>query len=314
MTGALETILDRPKTILTMMVVMIVAGIMAYIAIPKEANPDIDVPIYYVSIPQQGISPEDSERLLIRPMETELRGLEGLKELTSIASEGHAGLVLEFQIGTDKDLVLADIRDKVDLAKADLPSEAEEPNIFETNFALQPTIIVTLSGDAPERTLYTLARKLKDEIETISSVREVNLRGNREEQLEVILDLMKLESYDITQTELLNALAQYNQLGPAGFIDDGNARFNIKLPGLVETAFDVYAIPIKQNGEGVVTLGDVAEIRRTFKDASSFTRVNGQPAISLEVVKRIGTKTIQRCVTPLMNFQRTGLRRSRSIS
>lgn len=293
MNGALDTILDRPRTVLTLMVVLVVAGIFTYLAIPKEANPDIDVPVYYVSISQTGVSPEDSERLLIRPMETQLRGLEGLKELTAIASEGHAGLVLEFQIGTDKDLVLADIRDKVDQGQAELPAEADEPSIFETNFALEPTIIVTLSGEVPERTLYSYARRLKDEIESIASVREVNLNGNREELLEVVLDLMKLESYDITQTELLNALSQYNQLVPAGFIDDGNARFNIKLPGLVETALDVYSIPIKQHGEGVVTLGEVAEIRRTFKDASSYTRVNGEPAISLEVVKRIGTNIIE---------------------
>ena len=293
MNSALETILDRPRTVLTLMVVLVVAGIFTYLAIPKEANPDIDVPVYYVSISQTGVSPEDAERLLVRPMETQLRGLEGLKELTAIASEGHAGIVLEFQIGTDKDIVLADIRDKVDQGQADLPAEAEEPSIFETNFALEPTIIVTLSGEVPERTLYSYARRLKDEIESIASVREVNLNGNREELLEVVLDLMKLESYDITQTELLNALSQYNQLVPAGFIDDGNARFNIKLPGLVETALDVYSIPIKQHGEGVVTLGEVAEIRRTFKDASSYTRVNGEPAISLEVVKRIGTNIIE---------------------
>ena len=293
MTGALESILSRPRTVLTLMVVMVIAGVLSYIAIPKEANPDIDVPVYYVSINQQGISPEDAERLLVRPMETELRGLDGLKELTAIASEGHAAIILEFEIGTDKDAVLPDIRDKVDLAKAELPSDADEPVIFETNFALQPTIIVTLSGDVPERTLYSQARKLKDEIEAISTVREVNLKGNREELLEVVLDLMKLESYDITQDELLNALTQYNQLVPAGFIDDGNARFNIKLPGLVETAQDVFSIPIKQSGEGVVTLGDVAEIRRTFKDPSTYTRVNGQPAISLEVVKRLGTNIIE---------------------
>ena len=292
MTGALETVLSRPKTVITMMIVMVVAGILSYISIPKEANPDIDVPVYYVSIGQRGVSPEDAERLLVKPMETELRGLDGLKEITGIASEGHAGIVLEFEIGTDKDKVLADIRDKVDLAKANLPEEADEPAIFETNFALQPTIIVTLSGDVPERTLYNLARQLQDEIEAIATVREAKLKGARVEQLEVVLDLLKLESYDITQEELLNALAQYNQLVPAGFIDDGAARFNVKLPGLVETAQDVYSIPIKQNGEGVVTLGEVADIRRNFKDASTYTRVNGQPAMSLEVVKRIGTNII----------------------
>ena len=293
MTGALELILSRPKTVLTMMVVMVVAGILTYINIPKEANPDIDVPVYYVSISQQGISPGDSERLLVRPMETQLRGLEGLKEITAVASQSHAAIILEFNIGTDKNKVLADIRDKVDQAQADLPQEAEEPAIYETNFALEPTIIVTLSGNVPERTLFNSARRLQDEIEAIATVREANLTGSREEQLEVILDLVKLESYDITQEDILNALTQYNQLVPAGFLDDGNARFNLEVPGLVETASDVFSIPIKQNGEGVVTLGEVAEIRRTFKDASSYTRVNGKPAISIEVVKRIGTNIIE---------------------
>jgi len=289
----LETVLSRPRTVLTMMVVMVVAGILTYINIPKEANPDIDVPVYYVSITQQGVSPADAERLLVRPMEIELRALEGLKEITSIASQSHAGIILEFTIGTDKDKVLADIRDKVNIAQAELPSEAEEPAIFATNLALQPTIIVTLSGNVPERTLFLNAKKLQDEIEAISSVREANLRGTREEQIEVLLDLTRLESYNITQEELLNAVSQYNQLVPAGFIDDGNARFNLEVPGLVENVQDVYSIPIKQNGEGVVTLGEVADIRRNFKDASSYTRVNGKPAMSIEVVKRIGTNIIE---------------------
>ena len=293
MTSALQSIISRPKTVLTLMVFMIAAGVMSYLAVPKEANPDIDVPIYYVSISQQGVSPNDAERLLVRPMETELRGIDGLKELTAIASEGHAGIVLEFNIESDADQVLADIRDKVDQAKAELPAEADEPTITETNFALQPTIIVTLSGDVPERTLTSLARRLKDEIEAISSVREASLAGDREELLEVELDLMKLESYDISQEELLNALTQNNQLVAAGFIDDGNGRFNVKVPGLVESAQDVFSIPIRQSGEGVVMLGDVAQVKRTFKDPSAFTRVNGQPAIAIQVTKRIGTNIIE---------------------
>ncbi len=293
MTDALQAILSRPRTVLTLMVVLIAAGIFTYIGIPKEAEPDIDVPVYYVSISQQGISPNDAERLLVRPMETELRGLEGLKELTGIASQGHAGIVLEFFIGTDKDKVLADIRDKVDQAQAELPAAADEPAIFETNFALMPTIIVTLSGNVPERTLFSHARRLKDEIEAIATVREANLSGNREEMLEVVLDLIRLESYDISQTELIAALTNNNQLVAAGFLDDGDARFNVKVPGLIEAGIDVYRIPIKQSGEGVVTLGDVAEIRRTFKDASSYTRVNGDPAIAIEVVKRVGTNIIE---------------------
>ena len=292
MTNALAVILTRPRTILTMMVVMVVAGIIAYVTVPKEANPDIDVPVYVVVVAQQGISPTDSERLLVRPLETKLRGLDGLKEITTVATQGSAIAVLEFTIDTEKDRVLADIRDKADQASAEMPEGAEDPSISETNFALQPTLIVTLSGQVPERTLYHLARKLKDEVEAISSVREVNLSGHREEMLEVILDLAKLESYDLTQNELLAALARNNRLVAAGFIDDGNSRFNVKVPGLIETREDVNGIVVKQNGEAVITLGDIAEIRRTFKDASQFTRVNGDPAISLQVVKRLGTNII----------------------
>ncbi|MBO6919026.1 MAG: efflux RND transporter permease subunit [Rhizobiaceae bacterium] len=297
MIGALQAIISRPKTVLTLMIVLVVAGIASYINVPKEANPDIDVPVYFVTVSQQGISPRDAERLLVRPLETQLRGLDGLKELTAIANEGVAVVVLEFTIDSDKDTVLADIRDKVDKAKAEFPADADEPNIAETNFALQPTIIVTLSGQVPERTLTRLATRLSDEIESISTVREATLNGNREEVLEVILDLSKLESYNITQTELINAVRLNNQLVPAGFIDDGQGRFNVKVPGLLENAQDVYSIPIKQNGEGVVTLGDVAQILPTYKQASSFTRVNGEPAISISVVKRIGTNIIENNTT-----------------
>lgn len=292
MINGLMAVLERPRTVIAIMLVMVVAGILSYRAVPKEANPDVEVPVYFVNITQQGISPRDAERLLVKPMESALRGLDGLKELTAIAAEGNATIVLEFTVDTEKAVVLADIREKVDQAAAELPSDADEPIVSETSFALLPTIVVTLSGQVPERTLTRLARSLSDEIEAISTVREANINGNREELLEVELDLMRLESYDITQDELLSALNRNNQLVPAGFLDNGESRFNVKVPGLVESADDVFSIVVKQNGEGVVTLGDVAEIKRTYKQASSFTRVNGNPAISIDVVKRTGTNII----------------------
>lgn len=292
MINALEAILRRPKTVLTLMLVMLVAGIASYISIPKEANPDIDVPIFSIQVIQQGISPQDAERLLVRPMETELRGVDGLEEITAIAFEGGASVTLEFDVDFDKDKALADIRDKVDQAQADFPPNAEEPIITETNFSLQPTIFVTLSGNVPERTLHRLANRLQDEIEAISTVREANLLGEREELLEVVIDLEKLESYSISQSELLTAVTANNQLVEGGFLDSDGGRFALKVPGLVEDVANVYQIPIRQVGEAVITLGDVAELRRTFKDASSVTRVNGRPAIAIAVVKRIGQNII----------------------
>ncbi|MEO1066012.1 MAG: efflux RND transporter permease subunit, partial [Pseudomonadota bacterium] len=293
MIASLENILRRPKTVFTLMLVMLIGGIMTYVGIPKEANPDIDVPVFAVNVAQQGISPNDAERLLVRPLETELRGLDGLKEIISVAAEGVAVITLEFDVDFDKDEALADIRDKVDQAQAEFPADAEEPVIVETNFSLQPTIFVTLSGDVPERTLHRHAKRLQDEVEAIATVREANLLGDREELMEVVVDLERLESYNISQSELLNAVTLNNQLIAAGFLDSERGRFNVKVPGLVEDARDVYRIPIRQNGEAVITLGDVAELRRTFKDANSFTRVNGKPAIAISVVKRIGENIIE---------------------
>lgn len=292
MLNVLEAIIRRPRSVLTIMIVMVAAGIFSYVTVPKEANPDIDVPIFYISIPQEGISPEDAERLLVKPMEKELRGLEGLKELTAIAGQGHAGIIIEFNIDIDHDAAGADVREKVDQAKAELPGGAEEPVVNEINMSLFPVLVVTLSGDVPERSLYRHARSLKDEIEALPGVLEANLAGHREELLEVLIDPTKLESYNITQAELVQAVTRNNRLIAAGSMDTGQGRFNIKVPGLFETRKDIYGLPIKVSGDAVVTLSDVAEIRRTFKDASSFSRFNGKPAIAIQVIKRIGANIV----------------------
>ncbi|MEM8552741.1 MAG: efflux RND transporter permease subunit [Pseudomonadota bacterium] len=292
MSSMLEGLLTKPRTLLTLMIFLVVAGAYVYVTIPKEANPDIDVPIFYVSVTQQGISPEDAERLLVKPMERQLRGLDGLKEIRAIASESHAGIILEFDADFDKDAALGDVRDKVDRAKADLPSEADEPTITETNFSLVPTIIVGLSGDVPERTLFQHARRLKDQIEALPTVLSADLTGSREEQLEVILDKTALETYNLDPIELLQTLQNNNALVPAGFLDTGEGRFSVKVPGLIEEPEDVFSMVVKEHADGVVTVGDIAELRRSFKDPEKFTRVNGRPAITIDVVKRLGENII----------------------
>ena len=292
MNAFIEAALGHSRTILTSMVLLVAAGIISFITIPKEADPDIPIPIFYVSIVHQGISPEDAERLLIRPMETELRSLEGLEDITSIASQGHAGILLKFDVNFDKDAALQDVREKVDLARAKLPNDTDEPIVREFNAALFPVLIVTLSGDVPERALYNAARKLKDEIEAVPTVLQAELVGHREELLEVVIDPAKLESYNISQGELINIVSLNNRLVAAGNIDTGQGRFSVKVPGLFETREDVLNLPVKVSGEGVVTLSDIADIRRTFKDPNGYARFNGHPAIAIEITKRIGTNII----------------------
>ena len=293
MNAILERVLSQPRTILTLLIFLIGAGAYVYATIPKEANPDIDIPVFYVSVSQQGISAKDAERLLVKPMEGELRGIDGLKEITATASESHAGIVLEFEADFDKDDALAEIRDKVDKAKAELPEDAQEPTITETNFSLVPTIIVALSGDVPERTLYKHARRLQDRIEAVPTVLSADLTGAREEVVEIIIDRTMMESYGLNPLELVQTLQRNNALVPAGVLDTGDGRFSVKVPGLVETADDINSMVVKERDGGVVTVGDVAEVRRTFEDPAKFTRVNGRPAITIDVVKRLGENIIE---------------------
>ncbi|MCP5081063.1 MAG: efflux RND transporter permease subunit [Alphaproteobacteria bacterium] len=292
MMRALDSILRRPRAVLAMMLFLVFSGVYSYVAIPKDARPDIVVPTYYISIPLEGVSPEDAERLLLKPMEEKLRGLEGLKELTSIASLGHGAIIVEFETDVDTETASQDVREKVDQAKADLPSDAKEPTINEVNFNLFPTLIVALSGDVPERTLYRHARALQDELEAIPSVLEAKLNGEREELLEVIIDTKRLESYQITQQELFNTVSRNNKLVAAGTFDGGRGRFSIKVPGLIEKARDIYELPIKEVDGTVVTLSQLADIRRSFKDRSTYARFNGRPAITISVVKRTGENII----------------------
>ncbi len=285
--------LNRSRTTFLTLMFLVVGGIVAFQAIPKEANPDVTIPMIYVSMTLDGISPEDSERLLIRPMEQELRSLEGVKEMRSTASEGHASVMLEFDAGFDPDKALQDVREKVDTARSKLPQEADEPRVNEINVSLFPVLSVGLSGPLSERELVTIARRLQDAIEGIPEVLEVEIGGDREDLLEVVVDPQVLESYGIDYDTLGQMVARNNQLVAAGSLDTGAGRMTMKVPGVIETIEDVMTMPIKVDGDTVVTFGDVAMLQRTFRDPRGFARINGEPALVLEVSKRTGANIIE---------------------
>ena len=215
---------------------ILVSGVYSYVTIPKEANPDITVPWIYVAMVHEGISPEDGERLLVRPMEKELRSIEGVKEMTALASEGSASVTLEFEAGSDLDEALNDVREAVDLARPELPDETEEPIVNEINLALEPVITISLYGDVPERQLVRLARDLKDELEGIGEILEVDIGGDREEVVEILVDPVIIDTYDLKQEELFATARRNNKLVAAGTLDSGSGRIPIKVPGLFETA------------------------------------------------------------------------------
>lgn len=289
----IELFFSRSRTVLLGLAFILISGALAYQSIPKESEPDIAVPLIYVSMVHEGISPEDAERLLIRPMERELQTIEGLKELTSVANEGHASLQLEFSAGFDSKQALTDVREKVDLAKTELPTDTDEPEVVEVNVALFPVLTISLSGPLPERSLVDIARKLQDEIESVPGVLEVVIGGDREAQLEVVVDPVVMETYNIEYQEIINHITSNNMLVAAGALDTGAGRLVLKVPGIIEDLPDMMRMPIKTSKERVITFSEVAQIRRGFKDSEGFARVNGQPAVTLEVKKRVGANIIE---------------------
>jgi multidrug efflux pump len=289
----IDASLNRSRTVIATLVLLLIAGAFAFSSIPKESEPDINVPYIYTIVTLEGVSPEDGERLLIKPLEQEMRTIEGVKEMTAQAFEGGVSVTLEFEAGFDADQALTDVREAVDLAKPDLPDEAEEPEVHEVNLSLFPILVVTLSGDVPERTLLAVARRLQDDIEGIPSVLEANIAGDREEQIELVIDPTLLESYGINPADAVSAVSRSNRLIAAGTLDTGAGAFPIKVPGLYENVQDILDQPLKVSGDSVVRVRDVAQVRRGFKDPDSFARVNGERAIALEVSKRAGSNIIE---------------------
>ncbi|MEL6586325.1 MAG: efflux RND transporter permease subunit, partial [Pseudomonadota bacterium] len=288
MTGIIDWAASRARMILAFVVLSVLAGSFSYVGLPKEGEPDIDIPGVFVSVPFPGISARDSERLLVKPMEVELKELDGLKSMSATASEGFAGILLEFEFGWDKAATIADVRDKMNNAEADFPAGAEQYIIDEFNFSEFPILIISLSGQAPERTLLRLANSLQTLLEGMPAILEAGLAGHRDEMLEVIIDPLALEAYNVTADELINVVTNNNLLVATGSVETASGAFPVKIPGSFEESRDVYDLPVKTDGDRVITLGDLAEINLTFEDRQGTARYNGDTTVALQVVKRKG--------------------------
>jgi len=292
MAPIIDASLTHTRTVLSIFMLLIISGTYAYLNIPKESSPDIDIPNIYVSVSLEGISPDDAERLLIRPLEQELATIEGIKEMRASAYQGGGFVLLEFQAGFNKDKALDDVQKGVDQVRPELPDDVDEPKVTEVNFSLFPVLVVNLYGDVPERALLKMAKDLQDKLEAIPSVLEAGIAGDREELVEIIVKPELLESYGLVGTDILSFFDRSNRLVAAGNLDTGAGRFAIEVPGLFENIYDVMNMPLRADKDSTIKVSDVAEIRRTFKDPENFARLNGDRAIALEVVKRTGENII----------------------
>ena len=278
---------------LSILLFLVIAGALAYRSVPKEAEPDVAIPIMYVSLIYQGISPEDAERLLLRPVESQLKSLKGLKEMKSNAYQGGANVIVEFDPSIDLGDALIDTRNKVQDAKRDLPTGVEEPTVNEVNLSEFPVVFVTLSGDIPERALATAAKTLRDRIEEVAGVLEGEIQGSRDEMVEAIIDPVRLSSYGLRLDQLIQGIGQSNSLVAAGSIEGSEGKYAVKVPALIETPEDVANLPVVAGNNAVVRVSDLATVRSTFEDAETIARIDGKSAITIAVKKRIGANVVE---------------------
>lgn len=292
MNSIIDAMLRYNRTVLTLLLALFGAGVYSWIILPKEAFPNVTFPSIYVSVFQNGISPEDAEDKILKPLEGELAGVDGLKTMTSTASQGYANVVLEFEAGFDDEKAEDDIRLAVDRAKPRLPADAEEPVVTPINLSEQPILVYGLTGPVPEKTLVEFAEDLKRDIETLPGVLEVVLAGDRERVIEVVIKPTTFESYNLDINQVASAITNANQLVVTGTTEASSGAFDIELPGELQGVSSLEDLPIVVDGNSIIRFSDIAEIRDTFKDASNYARVNGQPSVSISVSKRTGTNTL----------------------
>ncbi len=295
----------RARMTILFVIMSVIFGIVSYFSLPKEGEPDIEIPALFVSVPAPGISAEDSERLIVKPLETRLSGLTGLDKMASTASEGYGGIALEFDYGWDRNALLAEVRDEMSQAESILPDIVDSYSINEINFSEFPIAVISVSGDVPERTLVSAAKTLRDDILGLSHVLDAQLTGARDEMVEVTVDTQSLETYNLTAEELINAVTNNNQLVAAGEISAGAGRFAVKIPSSFNSPRDVFELPVKVNGDSVITLGDVANIRLTFEDSEGVSRYNGEKTLAIQVVKRKGENIIDTIAAVSAQMEKT---------
>lgn len=288
-----DTAVKKSTTVSVLAILLIIFGVYCYKVLPRESDPDITIPNVFVSTSYRGVSPTDIETTVTIEIEKKLKGLDGVKKIKSVSSEGLSSINIEFITGTDIDQALLDVKDKVDEAMGELPGDLEEdPSVFEVNFSEMPIVIFSLSGTCGLPCLKDIADDLKDEIEGVSGVLEVEVTGGLEREIRIEVFPEKLAYYGLTISSFQSKVRSENSNTSGGNIQLGNGRFQLRVPGEFKTPEEIYGLVLTTyNGEPVY-LKDVARVVDGFKEEISKSRLDGREAINIAVKKRSGENII----------------------
>ncbi len=277
----------RP-TVMLVVLCITVFGAFTYIKLPREAAPEVEVPYIMVVTPYIGVAPKDIESLVTMPLETELSGVKDLKKMTSTSAEGASMIFLEFE----PEVVLSDamqrVRDRVNRGKSELPKDAEEPDVRELNFSELPIMIVTIAGPADEEQLKKIGERLEDDFGAVKGVLEAKLTGGRTREIRVQINPHRLQHYSLSMNDVIGAISAENVNIPGGDVSAGAANYLLRVPGEFTAASEIEDVAVKRVGDRPVFIRDIGEVIDGFADRSTYSRMNGQPAVSVSVSKRTG--------------------------
>jgi len=284
---------NHRTSVVVLLLIITIMGAFSYRATPKESFPELAIPILVVNTVYPGVSPADVESQVTRVIEEDLATISEIKELTSTSVEGYSSITAEFDPSIDLDEALQKVREKVDLAKVDLPEDAEEPSIIEFNFSEVPVLRVNLSGEYGLVRLKEIAEDLQERIETIPAVLRADLRGGLEREVKVDVDLSKMSYYGLSLQDIVDAIRVENVNVPGGSIDVGATKYLVRVDGEFEDPAIIEDLVVSTVNGRPIYVRDVAAVDFGFAERETFARMDGRAVVSVDVVKRAGENIIE---------------------
>src|ERR1700739_1836668 len=287
----------RNKTsIYLMMVAVTMWGVLQFVTLPKEQFPDIVIPTIYVSTIYVGNSPKDIENLVTKPLEKQIKGITGAKinKVTSVSQQDYSAITVEFETDVKTDVALQKVKDAIDKAKQDLPTDlTQEPAALEVSFSDIPIMYVNISGDYDLQRMKKFAVDAKHRLEDLPQITRIDEVGAPEREFQINVDANRMQQANITFDDIANAVKYENMDISGGLLDVGNMKRNLQLKGQFKTANDISEVLVRNTGGAPIYLKDIATIKDTTKEGESYARLNGQNVITLNIIKRSGENLIE---------------------
>lgn len=285
---------DNAISVYLLSFMILLFGIEAYQAMPKEQFPEVSLPTVYINTPYFGNSAADIENLITRPLEKEIKTISGVKDIKSTSMQDYSVITVEFEADLDQDAVVRKVKDAVDKAKSDLPTDLDqEPTVLEINLSEIPIVTINMSGDYPNEELRSYAEFLEDKIEQLDEITEVELKGAMEREVKVEVDLLKMESMKVSFDDIANAISAENMTMSGGELINEDVRRAIRVKGEFEQVKELEDLIVKSENQRQIYLSDLATVIYGFKDRTSIARADGLPVISLDVIKRKGENLLE---------------------